>query len=232
MDCATKRTRLDGAVAGAGFAIPIIVHDTGKGVFKQGDVISPDAFETTLVRYCALISAIASSAYSAVHGHAAVPPLGALYTDDNTLGLANNEGIYVNVRGYLTAFRAQPLDALFPAMLHMLNESFKTTLHEAAHALVDISQNHSRAFWDLHVELLGDQFLQRSKSFLQHRMVPYRADRRGWAHDDYLKFMVEAFNGPTQSGDEAESDSDDGDEDYVPAYQTRRRSAKERRKRV
>lgn len=116
----------------------------------------------------------------------APPGVGLLYGDDDLAaprGLAASNVAYVNVRGEVARARlggggaaavapllevrtARPLRCMSqdppalgrtPVVSPCATQALaKTTIHEAAHVLVDPSENHSRAFWDAHVDMSGD----------------------------------------------------------------------------
>lgn len=139
--------------AGLGVAVPVMYVGAASASVAPP---MPTPLETALARFCALVVSVASAGHRRRAGRrpAAPPDLGLLYSDDDSkLGCASGNVAYVNARGEVARARRGGGAAAVAPMLEALA---KTALHEAAHVMVDPNENHSRAFWDAHVDMCGD----------------------------------------------------------------------------
>lgn len=226
LDPSSKRTRLEAELEGAGYRVEVLVHDTGKGVYDRLAPPVPDALETTLIRYCALVSTVAVGVRSQRTGtECRSPVVGALYTDEESQGMSSGPVVYIEVRKRLALFLDKPYHHLLMALHELLNDLAVTTIHEVCHALVDHSQNHSRVFWDAHVMLLGSLYVRRCLNYLLRVFTPKAAELHTFATGlDFIRHIERVLTAPTDApAIVVDSDDDENDPEWPPRQVRRRR---------
>lgn len=217
LDPSTKMGKLANDIAGAGFSVPVTVSNTGKKnaqgelVFGPDATFCPDAVETALARYCALLATLMASKFSRP-----VPAVGILFTDDNSLhGLATGEGIFLNVTHLVSKLKQNSSNVTaYRGMVELLNELSCTVAHEMAHKIADLSQSHSRLFWDTHVDLLKDTFIKNAVIYLTNVLVckPALDD---CTPDALLDELVRRLSVPEEEEEVIVIDSDSEQEDVL-----------------
>jgi len=231
-DPTSKREQLGSLGGGCGFRVEVMINDTGKNVFTPGQVVVPTEHETALVRFCALISAVSVGVAAAQLGRPLIAVnVGALYSDDDSFaGMCCGGVIYVDVRSRMQRFFQQASDVTLVPMFHeLLNSLATTTIHETCHSLVDVSQSHSRSFWDLHVALSSNLFLKRTIEFLLRSLTPTRDElRAATCGEDFMSHLVRVLS--QQRDEDVFSDDENDDPDWkLSRYQLRSMAGKRQR---
>jgi hypothetical protein len=192
------------------YNIPVLVNDTGKGRYAEGVLPSPT--QVALVRVCALIAMVAVSKHNNVTQDNRTPPaVGILFSDDdNLLGLTKDNVVYINIENYVAGIADTRSHGVSDAMCSLLHELAAVTLHEVSHVLVDISQNHSRRFWDTLVNLLANRDVKRCIQVLC-RTLCFAAN----SVEEALGRLNAALDGAAPE-EEPEVDGHLSDEEWVP----------------
>lgn len=228
----TSRDRLDAATlhetmeqeVKAAFSVPIMVSDNGTGKLNDHTFV-PTKHELALIQYVTLLVTVGAAKYDRPP-----PSVGILYTDDEAVvGLATQNGIFLNLAHYMDIFKDADPYGCYEAFLVMLNGIHGTAMHELAHELVDIGQSHSRAFWDVCVDLLNDMFIKSCALFLNKELCPATLACGTTSHEVLLDSFAERLDPGDCIIVDADCDSEPDDlcdASYMPPKYPRRKRAK------
>ena len=237
LDTATVRSTITTKLPGCSVGVPVMVNDTGKGVFDRSAPPTPDECEVAALRFCGLVTTVCVMQFNAHKGGSkkTAPAVGALYSDDPTLlGMAYSDNIiYINVIDVLEKVYTAPAADMVNVLKTQLNNLVLTTVHEVSHAMVDLNQNHSRTFWDCHVELLNNLAVKDAVAFLLDMACNQSAVQSGISFlpaRELLKSMDDKLLGKHvlgtgEPGDPIILDDSDGQEEpaLLPSFRRRRK---------